>query len=305
MAFDVSALSNYTNEPVEVLLVKPLFSGKTISMMEKQTGIKSAETINIVAASGVWQADSCGFSASGETVFTQRTITVGKIKVNLDWCPKDLESKYTQKALAKGSSYDTIAFMEEIVGDVEQNITSKMETVVWQGDTTSGDAYLSRFDGLIKIIDAAAGVVDATPQASISTSTVRGIFENIFTLIPVAIINAEDLRCFCGWDTFRTLIVKLTTDNLFHYTTDGKTETGEITYPGTNLKIVAVHGLNSKNRIFAMRTSNMYFGTDLENEQEQYEVFFAKEAQKVRYIAAWKAGVQVAFPDHIVSYQNT
>ena len=85
----------------------------------------------------------------------------------------------------------------------------------------------------------------------------------------------------------------------------------EVIMPGTNIKVIGVNGLNKAsdnsyntdlNRIVGLRTSNMYFGTDLTNEEERFDIFFAKEADEIRFVAEFKAGTQVAFPAEVVQY---
>jgi hypothetical protein len=51
-----------------------------------------------------------------------------------------------------------------------------------------------------------------------------------------------------------------------------------------------------------MRISNLYVGSDLLNEEEKWEIFFAKESDEVRYAVEFKFGVQFAFPDEIVKF---
>jgi hypothetical protein len=51
-----------------------------------------------------------------------------------------------------------------------------------------------------------------------------------------------------------------------------------------------------------MQLSNVFFGTDLLGEEDNYEIFYAKEAMEVRYHVAFKAGVQIAFPEEIVKF---
>ena len=72
--------------------------------------------------------------------------------------------------------------------------------------------------------------------------------------------------------------------------------------PGTSIKVIAVQGLNSTSKIYGMRVSNMFYGTDLLDEQERFELFFAKEADQVRFVAEFKAGVQIAFPSEVVDF---
>ena len=72
--------------------------------------------------------------------------------------------------------------------------------------------------------------------------------------------------------------------------------------PGTSIKVVAVGGLNGTNDAYAVRLSNLFLGTDLLNEEEKFEIFFAKEADEVRFAAEFKMGVNIAFPDEIVKF---
>jgi hypothetical protein len=125
------------------------------------------------------------------------------------------------------------------------------------------------------------------------------IFQSIFSNIPVAILDKDDVRCFVGWDVFRGLMNAITSANLFHYTAENN---GEMVFPGTNMKIIAVNGLNSTNKAYLTRLQNMYFGTDLMGEEEKFEIFFAKEADEVRFNAQWKAGANVAFLSEVVQF---
>ena len=85
MSFNVTGLTNYTDEQSTDLLVKALFSGKTAKLLydagQVQVGVKSASALNILSSDVYFQTDGCGYSPSGVTNFTQRVITVGKIKV--------------------------------------------------------------------------------------------------------------------------------------------------------------------------------------------------------------------------------
>jgi len=72
--------------------------------------------------------------------------------------------------------------------------------------------------------------------------------------------------------------------------------------PASNIKLIAVHGLNGTYDLYAGRLSNFYFGTDLLNEEERFEIFYAKEADEVRFVVEFKAGVQVAFPDQCLRF---
>ena len=312
MAFSVSTLANYTKENEALLVTASVLGAKTASLIKSagnvMVGVKSAETINIMDTDAFFQAGgTCGWNASGTTSFTQRTVTVGKIKVQEALCPKTLEAKYLQKALPTGSMYDSIPFEQEYTDKKAVTIASQLETAIWQGDTASANGNLNKFDGLIKLIGAASGVVDANvsgfvsgaPLSSITASNVISLLDGVYKAIPAKVVAADDMTIFVGQDTFRTYTIALKNANMFNYAFDGKADS-EFVLPGTSIKVVAVAGLNGTSDVFALRLSNLFLGTDLLNEEEKFEIFFAKEADEVRFACEFKMGVNIAFPDEIV-----
>jgi len=314
MAFSVGTLAAYTKENEALLVASSVLGSKTASLIKDQgnvmVGVKSSETINIMDTDAIFQdGSSCGFNASGTTSFTQRTVTVGKIKVNEALCLKDLEAKYLQKALPAGSSYDSMVYSEEYSNRKAEKIASQLEKGLWQGDSTSVDVNLNKFDGILKLITAAGGsVVDANSVAyhgsvetSITGSNVIAIFDSIYKAIPAQVVDKDDMAIYCGMDVFRTYTVALKTANQFHYTVDQKAN-GEFVLPGTTIKVIALQGLNGTNKIVAARISNFFLGTDLLNEEERFEIFYAKEADQVRFVSEFKMGVNFAFPDEIVKF---
>ena len=314
MSFSVGTLANYTKENEQLLVSSSVLGSKTASLIKDQgnvmVGVKSAETINIMDTDAIFQdGSSCGFNASGLTSFTQRTVTVGKIKVNEALCLKDLEAKYLQKALPAGSGYDSMVYSEEYSKRKTEKISQQLEKTLWVGSTSSVDVNLNKFDGITTLITAAgASVVNANSVAyhgsvetAITDTNVVGIFDDIYKAIPAQVVDKDDIAIFCGMDTFRTYTVKLKSSNLYHYQFDGKANS-EFYLPGTNVKVIAVQGLNGSGKIVAMRISNLFIGTDLLNEEERFEIFYAKEADQVRFVAEFKMGVNFAFPDEIVKF---
>jgi len=314
MAFNVSALADYTEQNEALLVTSSVLGAKTASLIKSagnvMVGVKSSETINIMDTDAIFQSGaSCGFTASGSTTFTQRTVTVGKIKVNEALCPKDLEAKYLQKALPTGSMYDAIPFEQEFSEKKAKRIAAQLETALWQGDTDSVNVNLNKFDGLVKLIGAASGVVAANastyisgaPLSSITSANVISIFDGVYKAIPAQVVAADDMTIFCGQDLFRTYTIALKDANQFHYSIDVKADS-EFILPGTTIKVVAVAGLNGTNKVYAMRLSNLFIGTDLLNEEEKFEIFYAKEADQVRFVSEFKMGVNIAFPDEVVKF---
>lgn len=315
MAFDVSTLAAYTKDNWKELVTSSVLGSKTANLIKSQgnvlVGVKSAENITIMDTDAFFQSGtSCGFNASGTTTFTQRAVTVGKIKINEALCLKDLESKFLQNALPQGSRYTDMIFAEQYSNRKAEKVAEQMEIALWQGDTASANGNLNKFDGLLKLITAAGGSVTNAntstyitggPIASITVTNVVSVFDAIYTAIPAKVVAKDDITIFCGMDTFRLYTIALKNANLFAYNLDIKADS-EFFLPGTTVKVVAVQGLNGTNDLVAARISNLFMGTDLLNEEERFEIFYAKEADQIRYVNEFKAGVNFAFPDEIVKF---
>ena len=306
MAFNVTGLTNYTNEQSTELVVKSLFGGKTAALLQAagqvQVGVKSAEALNILDSDVYFQADGCGYTASGNTTFSQRTITVGKIKVEETLCPKTLEAKWMQTQIAAGSP-EAVPFEEQIGNEKSSKIAKLLEVAMWQGDTATSNTNpnTNKFDGFVKIIGDATAVDGNTSSATaITTSNIDDLVDDMYAAIPADIADADDLVLFVGIDTFKKYTTALRASNLFHYAADS--EGMEIMIPATNVKMVGVGGLNGTDKMYLGRISNFFVGTDLANEEEEYRFWYSQDNDEVRFRVTCKYGVQVGFPDQIVEF---
>ena len=239
MSLDVSGLSDYVDQNRDGLIAKTVAGAKSTSILDLQTGFKSAGAINRLDTDVVLQdGSSCGRTPNGTTTLDQRILTIGEIKVEENICVKDLNKKYTQHQVKAGSKDDVIPFEKEYTDLKTKKISAVNEVAIWQGDTLSGTANLARFDGLLKIIDAAAGVIDGnTSNASSITSTnVIGLINDIYKVIPSELLEEGDVAILVGNDTFRTYVLALAAANLYHY--DAKSVNMEIFIPATNTKVM-------------------------------------------------------------------
>jgi hypothetical protein len=316
MALDVSTLVSYVIENEDLLVTKSLFGARTSELIQSEgtvmTGVKFAEQINILDTDAIFQNGvGCTKVSSGNTSITQRKVTIGEIAVIEDICVKTLNKTYLSKKLAAGSNSNDLPFEKQYTDLKAGTIAQNIETALWQGDTTSGNANLSRFDGLIKLIDAAAASVAGNTgniliATGITAGNVKGIVDNMWLNLPTKVTGKDDIRIFCGWDTFNLYISAYTTANLFAFAPKGNevaATNGEIIIPGTNYKLTAVHGLDGTNRLFALRMSNVFLGTDLENEEEKWQMLEDQFKDFIRFKSYFKYGVNVAFPNEIVQFK--
>jgi hypothetical protein len=297
MSLDLTGLSAYTDEQKMPLVRASLLGGKTLGLIQVQPDIKSSATINILSSTPLWAAGSCGFTDAGDTVLTLRTITVCPIKKNESICVDDLEAYYIQSMMKAGSYNEEIPFEQIYSEEVAEQTANFIENLAWQGDT-AGAGNLALCDGLIKIIDAEGSVVTGTILAMDAANIIDAVDEMV-AAVPADAINSTDLTLFMGYAEYRTYATALRDANLFHY--DGaEGAIVEQFVPGTNVKVVAVGGLNGEARMFLAEASNVYAGTDLLNDAEQFKIFYSEDNDEVRVIQKMKIGFQVAFPERIV-----
>jgi hypothetical protein len=323
MGFLVTGLTAYTEQNEKLLVSASLFEARTQQLILSEgnvmTGVKSSQTVNRMDTDVFFQDDSsCGFLSSGTTEFTQRTLTVGKVKVQETLCPKDLESVYLQKALPAGGNYDTIAFANEYTARKAGKIAEALETAIW---TATGSGYggtnglLNKFKGIRQHIADAGTSINANvtgfygsgaPITGIDTmEKAQKSVLAVINALPAAVKGKADVRIFCGWDVYTLLIQKYVDLNLFHYN-PGSTNNAidsEFLVPGTSYKVVPVHGLNGTNDIYAMRMSNIFLGVDLISEEDQFELWYSQDDRNVKFSANLKLGVQLAFPDEVVRFE--
>jgi hypothetical protein len=316
MALSFPGLSAYTKQLVKPLLTSAVFGAKTQQLI-KDGGIvipnaKSSVAIPLMDTDAVFGTQSCGWNPSGTTTFTQRTITVGKIKIEEAICVKDLESFFTQEALKAGSTYEDFSnadFQAAYLDKKNVRIASQLETALWQGDTGSATANLNKFDGLIKLIDASSpvlantsGFVSGGVVTTVSASNVIAATEGVYRAIPTSIIDKGDVKIFVGNDWYRLLILAYRAENLFAYNPQDS-QAKSFILPGTNIEVVAVNGLNGTGDAYAISLSNIAIAVDLVDEENSYKLFYNENDNEVRYRVEFKMGVNVAFPTECVAFK--
>jgi len=306
MAYSFTGLTSYTDQERLPLITKAVFSARSAALFTKQVGIKFAAALNLMDTDALIQGgDTCGFTSSGTTTFSQRVITVGRMKVMETLCPRSLEQYWMQTQLTQGSMYEGVPFEQAFAEQKALRIAEALENAIWQGN-----AY---FSGVNQLLNAASGSTISgntgavSASVGITTSNVISIFDGIYNQIPQAILTKTDLVIFCGWNNFRTLIgaFKASTGVMYNQVDLAGLADGDIIYPGTNVRVIAVPGLTNTNRIVCTYLGNLFYGTDLLSDEEQFSIWFSKDNDEVRFQAAFKAGVQFAYPDLIVDFRLT
>ena len=213
-----------------------------------------------------------------------------------------------------------MSIAQNIIDRKIAQVARNVEQMIWQGSTTYGNStVLKQLNGWLRTIDVAGTAVAATPS-TLNSTNVLTIFDDIYSKVPAAAIANEPIVAFCGYDTFRILAAKITSTYGIYgsqYTTDNVWNNWELMYPGTNMKVVAVPGMNNdnpvdtgslptaaRNRVIATYASNLVYGTDLQSDTDNIEAWYSQDDRVYKVFGAFRAGVAVKFIDHVVQYTN-
>jgi hypothetical protein len=308
MSLNVAGLTAYVDETRMALIKKMILGGRSTQFLTIQPDIKSTASINLLSSTLVAQGGGCGFSNSGTTNLTQNDLEVCPLKVNESICLDTLEQYYTQTLMQPGSYNTQIPFEQLYVEEKTEQISALIDDLIWRGNTATGVGNLALCDGFIRLADVtySGSVVDGNPSnyTAITAANIIAIVDDAVNAIPANIVDQDDLYLYCGYDFYRTYATALRNANLFHYT--GAEDQGQQfsqMVPGTNVRMIAVRGLNTSNKFFISSKSNMFFGTDLLNDYENFELWYSLDNQEVRMAAKWKLGVNAAFWDYVVYFK--
>ena len=308
MSLNVAGLTAYVDQERMALIKKMILTGRSVRYLTVQPDVKSAASINLLSSNLIAQAGGCGFTNTGTTILTQQTLNVCPLKVNESICLDTLEQYYTQAMMNPGSYNTEIPFEQIYAEEKVSQISSLIDDLIWKGNVVSGVGNLNLCNGFIRLADTtySASTVDGNVSnaTAITASNIIQLVDDAVNVIPANIIDMDDLYLYCGYDFYRTYSTALRNANLFAYT--GAEDQGEQfsqMVPGTNVRLIAVKGLNGTNKFFISTKSNLYFGTDLLNDYENFELWYSLDNQEVRMASKWKQGVNAAFWDYVVYFK--
>ena len=293
MALNVSTLTNYVEEKRLPLIAKSFLSGKTIDLIQLETGVLQDTALNLVSASvDFGDGATCGWNATDGVALSQRIMKPTFLKVNESFCDKSLLKKWASYEVKLAAGREQLPFEESFMAEIANAISESIEKLVWQGDSTNDNEP----DGFLKILGAvSSGVVSATWSAG---TTAYNRIKTVYNAIPANIIDKEDTVIFVGEETYREFIQDLVAANLYHFSPDYKA--GEYMLPGTAIRVIAVNGLNGTGKIVAGRLSNFFYGVGAEDDKDTFDFWYSQDNREFRLAVYFAMAVQVAYPNEIV-----
>lgn len=284
----VTSLPDYVEENKIGLIAKAVLGGNSVDMFNLQTSVLGKTAINLLNTDITLQdAEGCGFDPQGSQTLTQRYIEPKVVKLNMEYCDKNLLGTWAQYQVKIAAGKEVLPFEEQFIGDVIAHVNDAVEKTVWQGKKeTAGE-----FDGILEVLNGISKT--ATKDETSNWKTLQNVY---FALPQVA--KKEDTAIFVSPEFYEAWIQEMIEKNMFHiFPNDAATS---VKLPGTSVDVIKVNGLTGSNKIVAGRKSNVYIGVDMSNDKETFDFWYSKDDRVFRLAIEFSYGVQVAFPDEMV-----
>lgn len=297
MAYDVSLLPAYVEQNREELIGKAILKGKTISVINHQSGVKGSAALNLLDVDVTFRdGATCGFTATGNDQFSQREIETKILEVNKEWCYKTLIGVWAQEndRVRVIASDKELPFEEFITRKIIEGVNAELETIAWQGNASS-----PAIAGLLAQFTAASQTI-----AAVTGTTYYEKVMEAYLAIPEEVLDKAAI--FVSAATFRGLVQDLVSANLYHYNPEAPTD--EIVLPGTNTRVIKVNGLNNAteqtktNLIVAADPMNLFYGYDVEESARAFDLWYSRDNDTIRLRLTTNAGFQIAYPDEVIIY---
>lgn len=289
MGYKVDTLPAYIKQNRDILIKKTVLGAPSVDKFTVQADSKGTVAINLMDIAAVLQdGASCGFSAAGSTNFSQRNLVTKVVKVNSQWCPKDLLGKYTEWAVNISAKNPNLPFEEYITQGIVEDVDKQVEKIAWMGSDSLG------ISGVTEILSAETTTVKKKYAAGTSA---YDIVKQAYMAIPVGVLDRAEI--FVGRDLFREFMNDMVEKNLYHYSA-GEGSLTEFIFPGTNVKVNATAGLDGSGLAVAGDPKGIVMGVDLVNDKEDFDLFYSKDDRVWKLVIEFVLGFQVAFPDQMV-----
>jgi hypothetical protein len=302
-SFNLSGLGVYTDQVGGELMRKAILEGETAKIIKVQPGVVGSQAINLLNSNLVVSEGTCGWDASGSTIYTQRNITTCQYKVNESLCPRELSDYWLGQLLQPGDYNETVPFEEEISILKTQQISQYCENLIWGAD--SGTTCFSGFKQLFARVGTGntttTGGIVVTGQTAIASTTALAQVDALIEAIPDDVVDRTDWVVFMSHANYRKYLINYRTANYYHFNPEGSYEEFKTFHPATNILVHPVGGLNNSNLVCLVPAGYMVLGVNLLSDAETLKMWYAVDYDEVRLRSNFNLGVQIAWPEYVIT----
>lgn len=289
---NVAALPEYVAQRSDELLIRAMTESPTLKHIGRRLGVKHKEVINFLDSTVIFQDGStCGFNPTGSDTFSQRILEVKPIKVNKQWCPQVFLPVYLNQQLEIAAGRETLPAEAKIVESNLSEIREELEKLIWNGDTTLG------ISGLLAQLKAETGTIDVSVAAG---STASQIIDATYQAIPDDVFVRGDVTIFVNPTIYRQYISEQNATCCANRDIINAAAESIVLVGDSRVRIVPVPGLIGFNGAVAAYGENLVYGTDIEDSQAIYKLWFSDDDDVFKFKVLFNAGTQIIYPDEVV-----
>lgn len=289
MSIIVSGMTAFVQQEGFPLIVRALCDAKTAQVMNIVPNMKGSGLVPFMSGTVELKAGgSCGtFTGNGTTSFSEVEIAVKPMLFEEALCLAALETKSLIYEV-NGSAYDNLPFAQVILNDKVKGIQNAIDTLLWLGDTGSGDPI----NGIIETADTKS-LLDTV------TGTGTTVYAQVDEMIDKAIATdctfgtADDVYIFMSGTKFRQYIKDSIAKNYFHYDPNNINQESFV-HPGSKVKIRVTVGLEGHSYMYMAKASDLHMGTNLASDAEAITVFYNFPTKELYLRSQFYLGVGVS-----------
>ena len=293
--FLVSGLSSYVEENRDLIIKDFALSNRgTRGRVGIQTGVKGTMNLHSLEVDPIIQsAADCEFNPLDEVTLGERPITVVPMKHDGKICSKTLLGKYAQYLVRINATEQEFPYERFVIEALTNALNKKIEAMIWKADATGGsdliDGWLTQF----------AADNDVLTESIASGSSAYAGIQQVYAAIPEEAIE-RGAAIFVSPAIFRIFMMEMVAANLYHYGGPGNQQVDEFFFPGTDCRVIKTPGLANSLKIIGTFADNLVYGTDMEGDAEDFDIWFSKDDRLWKWTSEWASGVSYHLPDQIV-----
>ena len=268
-------------------------------------GIKYKTKIGTVTfGTGLLAASPCNFPNLNTDDLSSHEVDVCALSAMAQVCQFDLEQSFVSLQMAAGSNGDfTVAnFFNFYWSEMANAIAGQIESLRWQGDTTSLNPQLALCDGYEKGLAASVLAGDVINGGTGAISTFAALITKLnaaFALVPAAIASrTADLRFYMPTQLVNLYRYGVAAGNTNAYITQDL----NLTYLG--IKIVLCPGMSNNTFVMTLK-DNLIYAFDGEGDSSDLRAVNLADTVAepvIRTRANMKVGFSFVNPTDIVYY---
>lgn len=332
---NLTQLSTYTDQ-ISFDIISQAVAGTRIADFSRLYVGNSSGTVAVPLLNNnpVIQPTSGGWTPGGTFSITQVLMAIDDLEIKVTYSPYDFRAYYTSVFLNASGQLEDIPYEKQLVDLFQKQIELYIEYAVFYGDgssnpyattgpgnvkgvifgTTIGNLGSTSIGGTINLPQFTAGTTGTTSNnlSACWTSTVGATSNAInqinamLNAIPAAVFAMSDLTLYCSISMFQTYILAGVNANLFHYnfgSAGAGTPVSEqyFYHPGTNVKVVPFAGLGTSCHAVLGPKEFLIYAVGLSPDVDYAKIFYDPYNDYVKYIAKWRLGTAIAFPEFWVT----